>query len=45
MVDIYIKSLDIFIECNFHWTHGGHWFNYNDEQDIKRLNFLKERYI
>lgn len=45
MVDIYIKSLDIFIECNFHWTHGGHWFNCNDERDIKRLNFLKERYI
>ena len=20
--DFYIKSLDLFIECNFHWTHG-----------------------
>ena len=21
--DFYIPSLDLFIECNYHWTHGG----------------------
>ena len=21
--DFYISSLDLFIECNYHWTHGG----------------------
>lgn len=25
--DFYIPALDVFIECNFHWTHGGHWFD------------------
>jgi len=37
--DFYIKSLDLFIECNFHWTHGGHWFNKNN--DINKLNKWK----
>ena len=23
MCDFYIPSLDLFIECNYHWTHGG----------------------
>ena len=36
--DFYIKSLDLFIECNFHWTHGGHWFNKNNKEDLKELN-------
>ena len=25
--DFYIKSIDKFIECNFHWTHNNHPFN------------------
>ena len=25
--DFYIPSLDLYIECNYHWTHGGHPFN------------------
>lgn len=36
--DFYIKSLDLFIECNFHWTHGGHWFDNNNKADIDKLN-------
>lgn len=20
--DFYVRSLDLFVECNFHWTHG-----------------------
>lgn len=33
-VDFYIKSLDLFIELNAHWTHGEHWFNANKDVDI-----------
>ena len=32
--DFYIKSLDLYIECNFSWTHGGHWFDSNSKDDI-----------
>lgn len=32
--DFYIPSLDLFIECNYHWTHGGHPYNeYNDDDN------------
>lgn len=24
--DFYIRSLDLFIELNLHWSHGHHWF-------------------
>ena len=41
--DFYIKSLDLYIECNFSWTHGGHWFDENDENDIAQLNKWKEQ--
>ena len=41
--DFYIKSLDLFVELNAHWTHGGHWFNENDGNDLKRLSELEEK--
>ena len=41
--DFYIKSLDLFIECNFHWTHGGHPFNENDKNDLKIINEWKTK--
>lgn len=28
--DFYVKSLDLFIELNLHWTHGGRPFDPND---------------
>lgn len=28
--DFYIKSEDLFIECNYHWTHGGKPFDKDD---------------
>jgi hypothetical protein len=31
--DFYVKSHDLYIECNFSWTHGGHWFDANNEED------------
>ena len=41
--DFYIKSLDLFIECNYHWTHGGRLFDETDEGCIEQLNNWKER--
>ena len=39
--DFYIKPLDLFIECNFHWTHCGHFFDKYNVDDISKLNELK----
>ncbi len=33
--DFYIPSLDLYIECNYHWTHGGKPFENTDEDNIK----------
>lgn len=41
--DFYIKSIDTFIECNFHWTHGDMLFNENNELCINQLNQWKEK--
>ena len=39
--DFYVKSLDLFIECNFHWTHCGHFFDQHNVDDVSKLNKLK----
>ena len=39
--DFYIKSKDLFIEVNFHPSHGGHPFNASSEDDLKLLEQLK----
>ena len=39
--DFYIPSLDIYIECNYHWTHGGHPYNENDINDINKVKEFK----
>lgn len=41
--DFYIKSLDLFIEYQGTWTHGGHPFNKRSVKDKERLKVLKER--
>ena len=41
--DFYIPSLDLFIECNYHWTHGFHLYNKNDKNDKIILNAWKEK--
>lgn len=35
--DFYIKSLDLFIELNATWSHGGHWFDSNSINDLSVL--------
>ena len=32
--DFYVSNLDLYIECNFHWTHGPHLYNKNNIKDI-----------
>lgn len=41
--DFYIPNLNLYIECNYHWTHGFHPFDENSKEDIKCLSILKER--
>ena len=31
--DFYIPSLNLYIECNFHWTHNNHQYNKNELKD------------
>lgn len=40
--DFYIKSVDLFIELNVHFTHGGHWFDENSKQDMHRKAQLQQ---
>lgn len=35
--DFYIKSLDLFIELNIYWMHGGHFFDENNDADLEKL--------
>lgn len=41
--DAYIRSLDLYIELNAFWTHGGHWFDVNNEDDLCLLNIWKSK--
>ena len=41
--DFYIKSLDLFIELNLHWSHGNHPFNCESEEDVKKLKIWREK--
>lgn len=40
--DFYIKSLDLYIELNGHWTHGCYPF-IGDEKDLKRIEYWKSK--
>ena len=41
--DFYIPNIDCYIECNFHWTHGGHWFDENNQDDINKVKNWSNR--
>ena len=41
--DFYIVSLDLFIELNLHWTHGGMPFDPDDEECQKKLTLWQEK--
>lgn len=38
--DFYIKSLDLFIELNLYYTHGWHWFDATNHDDLLRVRHL-----
>ena len=42
--DFYIKSINAYIECNYHWTHCGHKFDCNNKDDVNKLEQMKEKY-
>ena len=42
MCDFYIPSINLYIECNYHWTHGGHKY-IGDENDIKQVENWKSK--
>ena len=42
--DFYIQSLNLFIELNAHWVHGGHWFDKDNLEDIVQLHDWIERF-
>ena len=41
--DFYIKSLDLFIEVNLHWTHYTHPFNFSNTEDLAQLEVFKTK--
>ena len=41
--DFYIPTLDLYIEYNGSWTHGGHPFNENNKNDILLLENWKTK--
>lgn len=38
--DFYIRSLDLFIELNNHYSHGNHWYDVNNHDDQLRVSHL-----
>lgn len=43
--DFYLKHIDLYIDLNFHWTHGKHLFDVNNEEDKQTLELWKQRSI
>lgn len=41
--DFYIKNLDLYIELNINWTHGGHLFNKDCQEDLMQLEKWKNK--
>lgn len=41
--DFYIPEKNLFIECNYHWTHGGHLFDIANKDDIELLDKWKKQ--
>ena len=41
--DFYIPSLNLYIECNYTWTHGEHPYNENIVEDAEKLILWKNK--
>ena len=42
-IDIYIKEMDVYIEYQGTWTHGGHPYNPNDHNDVVQAEKWKTK--
>lgn len=42
LCDFYIQSRDMFIEGNYHISHGRSWFDKNSDYDLERLEKFKQ---
>lgn len=43
LCDFYVPELDLYIECHFFWTHGGHFFDKNNPEDLAIVEEWKSR--
>ena len=41
--DFYIKPLDLYVEYNGLWTHGGHPYDSSSKEDAKILDFMRSK--
>lgn len=41
--DMYVPELDLYVECNFFWSHGGHFFDETNSDDLKTLEEWKSK--
>lgn len=41
--DFYVVSFDLYVELNGHPTHGGHWFDANNADDLSKLQKLESK--
>lgn len=41
--DFYAPELELYIECNFHWTHGGCFYDENNKENRNTLEKWKQR--
>ena len=41
--DFYIPSLDLYIEYNGSWTHGNHFFDENNQDDLDTLKLWRSK--
>ena len=41
--DFYIKPIDVYVELNGMWTHGGHPFNPKNPDDIEKLEMWRSK--
>lgn len=44
LCDFYVPELDLYIECHFFWTHGGHFFDKNNSEDLAKVEEWKSRH-
>lgn len=41
--DFYIRSLDLYVEMNLSWTHGGHFYDATDSADIDKVALWRSK--